>query len=145
MYSWSRTRAYGVLLLTLVLSLLPPLPQAEHSTADDRVLRVQDGAAAQQYTVPQLIAAIGLTELRVEKDPHFGPDRVFSGFALAPLLNHIGLGDARELLLVCADGYRIPFDTSALSQTQLRGLLALRDTVLPADGENHWAGYRHGA
>ena len=83
--------------------------------------------------------------LRLAKDPHFGPDRVFAGFALAPLLNYIGLGDARELLLVCADGYRIPFETSALAQPQQRGLLALRDTALPADGETHWEGYRHGA
>jgi hypothetical protein len=94
--------------------------------------------------VPELIAAIGLTELRVD-DPHFGPDRVFAGFALAPLLSHIGLGDAPELLLVCADGYRIPFDAAALSQPPLRGLLALRDTGLPADGKIRWLEYRHGA
>ena len=144
LYPWSRPPPCGALLLILVLGLLPALPRAEHAIADDRVLRVQDGAAERQYTVPELIAAIGLTELRVAKDPHFGPDRVFSGFALDPLLNHIGLGDASELLLVCADGYRIPFDKSTLKPS-LRGLLAVRDTALPADGETHWEGYRHGA
>jgi mono/diheme cytochrome c family protein len=133
-----------LLILILILGLLPVPPRAGQAIGDDRVLRVQDGAAERHYRVPELIDAIGLTELRVAKDPHFGPDRVFSGFALEPLLNHIGLGDASELLLVCADGYRIPFDASAI-KPPLRGLLALRDTALPADGEVHWEGYRHGA
>ena len=79
------------------------------------------------------------------KDPHFGPDRVFAGFALGPLLNHIGLGDASDLLMVCADGYRIPIDASTLMQPPRRGLHAIRDTALPADFETHWEGYRHGA
>lgn len=139
------TRALGALLFTLMLGLLPALPRAEHSIADDRVLRVLDGASEQQYTLPELIAAIGLSELRVAKDPHFGPDRVFAGFELEPLLNHIGLGNASELLLVCADGYRIAFDTSTLSQQPLRSLLALRDTALSADGETNWLPYQHGA
>jgi mono/diheme cytochrome c family protein len=121
------------------------LPRAGHVIADDRVLRVQDGTAQRQYMVPELVAAIGLTELRVAKDPHFGPDRVFAGFALEPLLKHIGLGDASELLLVCADGYRIPFDASSLMQPPLRGLLAIRDTALPSDSGTNWEGYRHGA
>ncbi len=125
--------------------LLPSLPRAELAIADERLLRVQDGAAARQYAVPELIAAIGLTELRVAKDPHFGPDRVFAGFALEPLLNHIGLGDAQALLLVCADGYRIPFDASVLSRLPLRGLLAVRDTGLPAGSKTRWLAYRHGA
>jgi mono/diheme cytochrome c family protein len=131
------------LLLTLVVSVLPS--RAEHASADDRVLRVQDGAAVREYAMAELIGAIGLTELRVAKDPHFGPDRVFAGFALGPLLSHTGLGDAPGLLLVCADGYRIPFDASALSQRPLRAMLAVRDTALPADGKTHWLSYRHGA
>ena len=134
-----------LLLPILVFGLLPTLPRAEQPIADDRVLHVQDGAAERQYTVPELIDAIGLTELRVAKNPHFGPDRVFAGFALEPLLNHIGLADASELLLVCADGYRIPINPSTLMQPPLRGLLALRDTALPADGKAHWKAYRHGA
>jgi mono/diheme cytochrome c family protein len=133
------------LLLMLVFALPPILARAEQLSADDRVLRVQDGAAQRQYTVPELTAAIGLTELRVAKNPHFGPDRVFAGFALEPLLNHIGLADAAELLLVCADGYRISINASTLMQPPLRGLLALRDTALPADGKAHWEAYRHGA
>jgi len=134
-----------VLLLIVALGLLPALSACEQSVADDRVLRVQEGSSAQQYAVEELVAAIGLAELEVPKDPHFGPNRVFAGFALETLVNHIGLGDASELLLVCADGYRIPFDASLLPQSQLRGLLAIRDTALPADAETHWAAYRHGA
>jgi mono/diheme cytochrome c family protein len=139
----SRIRA--ALLLIVALGLLTALPSAGQPIADDRVLRVGQGSSAREYTVPELVAAIGLTELEVAKDPHFGPKRVFAGFALEPLLNHIGLGDAPELLLVCADGYRIAFDASALSQSQLRGLLAIRDAALPADGGARWAAYRHGA
>ncbi len=141
----SRFLVRAVLPLILMIGLLPSLLRAEHSSADDRVLRVQDGAAVRQYPVPELIAAIGLTELSVAKDPHFGSNRVFAGFALEPLLRHIGLSDAPGLLLVCADGYRIPFDASVLSQPQLRGLLALRDTKLPAEGKTRWLEYRHGA
>ena len=92
------------MLLTLAFGLLHAPLWAEHSLADDRVLRVQDGAEARQYAVTDLIAAIGLTELRVAKDPHFGPDRVFAGFALKPLLNHVGLGDAAELLRLSGPG-----------------------------------------
>jgi len=144
-FDGTRTRPRGVLLLTLVCGLVSMLPWAEHAVADDRVLRVQDGPATRQYTVTELIAAIGLAELRVANDAHFGPGRVFAGFALEPLLSHIGLGDAQELLLVCEDGYRIAFDTSVLLQQPLRGLLALRDSALPADGEANWLPYRHGA
>jgi mono/diheme cytochrome c family protein len=143
MYPSSRLSVLGAWLLMLVLSLLPPVPRADNAIADDRVLRVQDGAEVRQYAVPELIAAVGLTELRVN-DPHFGPT-VFAGFALEPLLKHIGLGDAPELLLVCADGYRIPFDASTLLRPPRRGLLALRDTALPADGETNWLPYQHGA
>ena len=141
----SRMRFCPVLLLILTSALLPLQPRAGHATADDRVLHVTDGVAKRQYTVQELINAIGLTQLRVAKDPHFGPDRLFAGFALEPLLKHVGLGDASELLLVCADGYRIPFDATALSQRPLRGLLALRDTAVPASDGAHWEGYRHGA
>jgi hypothetical protein len=134
-----------VLLLIVALGLLPALSSSEQSVADDRVLRVQEGSSARQYAVEELVAAIGLAELEVAKDPHFGPNRVFAGFALETLVNHIGLGDASELLLVCADGCRIPFDASLLWKSQLRGLLAIRETALPADAETHWAAYRHGA
>ena len=131
--------------MTIVsLGLLPALSWAEQPIPDDRVLRVQDGSSARQYAVEDLVAAIGLAELEVAKDPHFGPNRVFAGFALEPLLDHIGLGDAPELLLVCADGYRIPFDASALSRSQPRALFAIRDTALPANGGSHWAAYRLG-
>lgn len=40
LYPWSRIRAHGTLLLTLVFVLLPALPRAKHTIADDRVLRV---------------------------------------------------------------------------------------------------------
>jgi len=129
----------------LAFALLPALLWAGPSLGDDRVLRVQDGEAARQYTVTELTDAVGLTELRVAEDPHFGPDRVFAGFALEPLLDHVGLGDAPELLLVCVDGYSIPFKRSLLSQAGLRGLLAIRDTALPTEGETHWPPFRHGA
>jgi len=139
-----RLRAHGVLMMIVSVGLLPALSWAEQSITDDRVLRVREGSSARQYAVEDLVAAIGLAELEVAKDPHFGPNRVFAGFALKPLLDHIGLGDAPELLLVCADGYRIPFDASALSRSQPRALLAIRDTALPANGGPHWAAYRHG-
>lgn len=131
----------AALALALILGLVLP---AESSRADDRVLRVQDGTAVRQYPVTELIEAIGLTELRVGRDPHFGPDRVFAGFALEPLLDHVGLGDAAELLLVCADGYSIAFAASVRSQPGLRGLLAVRDAALPADAGSHWEAFQHG-
>ncbi len=145
MYERVRLRAGTVLLSMVALGLLLAAARAGQSTADDRILRVQDGSSVRQYTIEELVAAIGLAELEVAKDPHFGTDRIFAGFALDSLLDHIGLGSAPELLLVCADGYRIPFDVAALSRSGLRGLLAIRDTALPADGEAHWAIYRHGA
>jgi len=137
-------RAHAMLLAIGALSLLPPLSAAEQSMADDRVLRVRAGSSVREYAIEELVSAIGLEELEVAKDPHFGANRVFAGFALEPLLDHIGLGDAPELLLVCADGYRIPFDPSALSQSQLRGLLAIRDTALPVEGDIHFESFRHG-
>ena len=142
MYPRSRTHASGALLLILMLALLP---RTEHAFADDRVLMVHDGATVRSYEVSELVTAIGLTKLRVPKDPRLGPDRVYIGFALGPLLKHIGLDDAPELLLVSADGYRIPFDASALSQRPVHGLLALRDAALPAGSKTHWREYRHGA
>ncbi len=132
-------------LVTLSVGLLHVLLWAEPSLADDRVLRVQDGAETRQYAVVDLIADVGLSELRVANDPHFGPDRVFVGFALQPLLDHIGLGDAAGLLLVCTDGYNIPFDSALLSQPALQGLLAIRDKAVPADSETHWAPVRWGS
>jgi mono/diheme cytochrome c family protein len=144
-FGYDTCRAAPSLRMTLASSLVAALLWAGPALADSRVLRVQDGASVRQYTVTELTAAIGLTELRVARDPHFGTDRVFVGFGLEPLLEHIGLGDAPELLLVCADGYRIAFDRSLLSRPGLRGLLAVRDAALPADGGSHWEEFRHGA
>jgi len=144
LYPATHTRATGALLFSLVLGVLVPLPGAGRAIADDRVLRVHDGAADHMYTVEALVSAVGLSEFEVPNDPHFGPNRIFAGFALEPLLRHVGLSDAQELLLVCADGYRIPFDVSALLQHPRRALLAVRDTALPVDGKTHWPSYRHG-
>ena len=89
---------------------------ANRSISDNRVLLVRDGATAREYKVSELVTAIGLTELQVSKDPRLEPDRVYVGFALRPLLKHVGLCAARELQQVCADGYRIPFDLSTQSK-----------------------------
>ncbi|MDJ0851696.1 MAG: cytochrome c [Myxococcota bacterium] len=140
-------RVDGKLLLALgfTLGFLAAAFRADPAIADDRVLHVEDGGAERRYTVDELVGALGLAEFEVANDPHFGPDRVFAGFELGPLLEHIGLGDAPELLLVCVDGYRIPFDTRALSGPRLQGFLAIRDAALPADAASHWTPYRHGA
>ena len=61
---WSQIRHYGVLLLTPLLAL----PRAEHTVADNRILRVHDGVVKREYRVPEPITAIGLTELRVAQD-----------------------------------------------------------------------------
>jgi hypothetical protein len=53
--------------------------RADEATTNDRVLRVQDGTEAREYPLAELIVAVGLTELRLSNDPHFGPDRVFAG------------------------------------------------------------------
>jgi len=133
-----------LLLLTLACGPLPALVWIGEALADERVLKVKNGAELRRYPVKDLIDAIGLTELRVANDPHFGPDRVFAGFALKPLLSQIGMGDATELLLVCSDGYSIPFDTELLSEPALQGLLAIRDTAMPANAETRWAAFREG-
>ncbi len=132
------------MLFTLAFGLLQALLWAGPSLADDHALRVQDHGVTRHCPVADRIAAIGLTELRVANDPHFGPDRVFAGFASKPLLEHVGLGDAAELLLVCADGYNVPFDAAVLSRPALRAVLAIRDEALPTEGEAHWAPFRHG-
>jgi mono/diheme cytochrome c family protein len=145
MSKWQRLRARSVAILIGAFTLLPIISPAEQIVADDRILRVQEGDSVRQYTIDELVAAIGLAELKLAEDPYLGANRVFAGFELETLLKHIGLSDASELLLVCADGYRIPFDTSALSQSDLRGLLAIRDTALPANAGTHWPPYQHGA
>jgi mono/diheme cytochrome c family protein len=145
MNKWQRLRARSAAILIVVFTLLPIVSLAEQIVADDRVLRVKEGNAVRQYTIDELVAAVGLAELKLAKDPYLGPNRIFAGFELESLLNHIGLGDASELLLVCADGYQIPFDTSVLSQSDLRGFLAIRDTALPVNAGVHWPPYQHGA
>lgn len=144
MNKWQRLRIRSVAILIVAFTLLPAFSLAEQTVADDRVLRVQEGDSVRQYTIDELVAAVGLAEFKLAKDPYLGANRVFAGFELEALLNHIGLGDASELLLVCADGYRIPFDTSVLSRSDLRGLLAIRDTALPANAGTHWPPYQHG-
>ena len=145
MSKWQRLRTLSVAILIGAFTLLPIVSLAEQMIADDRVLWVQEGDSVRQYTIDELVAAVGLTEFKLAQDPYLGTNRVFAGFELATLLNHIGLGDAAELLLVCADGYRIPFDTSVLSQSDLHGLLAIRDTALPANAGKNWPPYQHGA
>ena len=140
-----RLQTLGAAILIGAFTLLPTISSAEQIVADDRVLSVHDGESVRQYTIDELIAAIGLTEIKLAKDPYLGENRVFAGFELESLLNHVGLGDASELLLICADGYRIPLDTSVLSQPGLRGLLAIRDTALAANAGAHWPPYQHGA
>ncbi len=111
---------------------------------DARVLRVGDGAATRQYPLPELRDDLGFQQLRVVEDPHFDGERVFVGFPLEVLLEHVGLGDAEELLFVCGDGYLIAFRTSVLSQPKLQALLAVRDAAMPAGGSTHWLPFRHG-
>jgi mono/diheme cytochrome c family protein len=117
---------------------------APAAAPDERVLRVRDGTEERIYPVAELVAAVGLSELTVPDDPLFGSHRTYAGFDLPALLRHIGLGGAPELLLVCADGYSIPFDAAAALKEPVRGLLALRDTAVPADSGRHWQPYRHG-
>lgn len=145
MYRLTSVVSFVALLMPLLLGLASALFWSDKAGAGDRVLRVQDDTRVREYPMEKLVSAVGLTELRLTKNPHFGPNRVFAGFELEPLLNHIGSGDAPEVLLVCADGYRIPFAMSTLSRSRIRGLLAVRDTALPADGETHWLPYRHGS
>ncbi len=128
----------------LAFALLIAPVWAGPSVGDDRVLRIQDGDSTRSFTVPELTEAVGLTELRIADDPYLGPARVLAGFALEPLLDHVGLGDAAELLLVCSDGYSIPFERSVMSKPGLSGLLAIRDTTLPPDAEANWVPFRHG-
>ena len=139
------SRCRFTLTLFLLTCLWSTLLLAENPVADDRVLQVRDGSTVRQYRVPELVAAIGLTKLSVEKDPNFQQDRIFAGLALKPLLTYLGLDDAQELLLVCEDGYHIPFDTSVLAQPELQGLLAIHDTEVRADSNARWLPYRHGA
>ena len=134
------TRAAALLAL-LLLTIAAPASRG----ADERVLRVQDGDAERTYAVAELTEAVGLTELTVPDDPLFGANRSYLGFALPALLRHLGLGDAPELLLVCADGYSIPFDAADTLTQPVRGLLALRDTAEPAGSDRHWPPYHHGA
>ncbi len=127
------------------LALVSLLLVAGPALGEDRVLRVGDGEAVREYPVPELVAALGLGELAVPRDPHFGRDRTFAGLALGPLLEHVGLGDATEVLLVCEDGYAVALDTSLVAQPGLDALLALRDAAVAGDGEAHWPPFRHGA
>lgn len=136
-------------LLAACCLLLFPLsgsaaPDAAVAT-DDRVLVVRDGEAVRRYPLAVLVETLGLAQMTVAQDPHFGPQRTFAGIPLPALLAHVGLADAPELLLVCADGYSIPFDVAAVRAQPVRGLLAIRDTALPADSPEHWLPFRHGA
>lgn len=133
------------LLGTLLAILLPLNTLVAVAETEERTLIIQDGDARRHYPVTQLVAELGIQRLAVPQDPNYGTAHAYSGFGLRRLLDHVGLGDAKDLLLVCADGYSIPFAAQEILAKDVQGLLAIRDLAMPEGGSTHWQRFRHGA
>lgn len=115
---------------------------SEEAAADERVLRLDNGAAPQVLAVDALLASHTAVTLTID-DIEYGESHTYQGILLRDLLQQAGFAEGAQLLLVCTDGYSIPFDSSVLSDPQWQGLLALRDMAAPAD--KHFIDFQHGA
>lgn len=111
--------------------------------ADERVLLLDNGrdgpvavsgaALLEQHTV--LTLAID--------DLEYEATHTYQAIDLKALLTQAGFAPGAQLLLVCTDGYSIPFDSTLLDDAHWQGLLALQDLQAPEG--LHFVPFQHGA
>lgn len=127
------TRRLAVLLLWPVLGL---------AQVDTRILVLDNGREGPvQLAMQQLVTDYEL-QTRTVDDPEYKAVHSYLGIDFKTLLTRAGFPPGVQLLLVCSDGYSIPFDSSVLLGNEWQGLLALRDTA--ASGDNYFVPLDHG-
>ncbi len=115
---------------------------SEEAAADERVLRLDNGTGPQSLTVDALLASHTAVTLTLD-DIEYKESHTYQGILLRDLLQQAGFAEGAQLMLVCTDGYSIPFDSSVLSDPQWQGLLALQD--IEASEGKHFIDFQHGA
>ncbi len=110
--------------------------------ADERQLLVSPSSATtQHYNLEQIAELYDEKQLEVF-DIQYDETRSYQGFDLRDILALAGFEPGATLMLVCEDGYSIPFDSSVLQDPDLQALVATAD--LAPDPDTHWKLYPHG-
>jgi mono/diheme cytochrome c family protein len=111
--------------------------------ADERVLRLDNGKNPPvQLSVATLLKQQQPLTLAID-DIEYRATHRYEGVDLRQLLKQTGFEAGAQLLLVCTDGYSIPFDSSVLADAQWLGLLAVRDMDAPVGKD--FIDFKHGA
>lgn len=127
--------------IACIFAIQEPIAQT-----DNRLLHfstsAQDGTDTEQsLSLDEMRDLFTETERRLF-DIQYDDHRGYKGFDLTAVLTFAGFEPGATLMLVCEDGYKIPFDSSVLDDPDLRGMIATAD-LAPSDGEN-WKLYQHG-
>jgi mono/diheme cytochrome c family protein len=124
------------------VALLVFVATAAVAQIDERTLVLdngRDGPVA--LPVTQLVEQYELQTLTID-DIEYKAPHTYLGLDLKTLLTKGGFRPGALLLLVCTDGYSIPFDSNVLLSNEWQGLLALRDQA--ATGNNYFVPFDHG-
>ncbi len=122
-----------------VLLLWPALLVAQ---VDTRTLVLDTGREGPVSLAMQQLVTDYELQTRTVDDPEYKARHSYLGIDFKTLLTRAGFPPGVQLLLVCSDGYSIPFDSSVLLGNEWQGLLALRDTA--ATGDNYFVPLDHG-
>lgn len=125
--------------IAVFLWLLMPMALAQ---SDARVLLLNNGRDPPR--------ALNVTQLREQAAPimltvddiEYGEPHTYEGLLLQEVLRIGAFRAGDQLLLVCSDGYSIPFDSAVLEKDEWQGLIALRD-IAAAEG-THFVPFAHG-
>ncbi|MEM9622412.1 MAG: c-type cytochrome [Pseudomonadota bacterium] len=127
--------AFGVW-LSLSVMQIPP------AAAD---LRITDGSGQTVvYSFAELDRLIGAVEREIPDDYLYKQSKRYVGYDLRRLFEVLELPTDRNYLLVCTDGYEIPFDAAWLEDERFAGLLARGDVEADA-AQGPWLPYRVGS
>lgn len=110
--------------------------------ADERELLISlSPTSTRHFNLDQIAELYSEKHLEVF-DIQYDQTRAYRGFDLRDILELVDFEPGSTLMLVCEDGYSIPFDTSVLDDPDLEALVAIAD--MAPDPEANWKLYPHG-
>lgn len=126
----------------LVAAALLATSTAALAQVDERTLILDNGRDGPvSIAVTQLVEQYELQTLTID-DIEYKEQHTYLGIDLKAVLTSAGFRPGAQLLLVCTDGYSIPFDSNVLLSNEWQGLIALRDQA--ATGDNYFVPFEHG-
>ena len=149
-----RSKAFGLCMLAALLvdtvaagtatvgTSARHVAEATSAASQEKQLQIELAQGGLAYLpTSEMLRRYGEQTLAID-DPHYGEPRRYRGVDLRDVLQDQGFAIGEQLILVCTDGYEIPFDTSVLEHAELQALVAFGD-LQPSEGSDFKL-YQHG-